>query len=220
MKKTFVCLANSKKYGERCIAGVEISDFDGVQYSIAKLDSQPKWIRPVSNKEHGAVSSELVGKVQLLDVVEFEVSSECPRGYQSENVFFDESSLKIIGRLDWLSSNVEQFQSTDVALVFGNRGKAVHVDMIDQITHSLVLIRPDSLRFQEVTYPNGKHQVRCRFDYGGNEYDLPVTDIVFLASFNRDPTQTINFSDCFLTLSLGVEHNGFHSKLVAAVLGF
>lgn len=78
MKKTFICLANSKKYGERCIAGVEISDYDGVQYSVIGSNSQPKWIRPILNREHGEVSGELVGKVRLLDVVEFETSSECP----------------------------------------------------------------------------------------------------------------------------------------------
>ncbi len=96
MKKIFICLANSKKYGERCIAGVEITDFDGTNYSMVKVDSQPKWLRPVSKKDHGEVSANLVGKLNLLDIVEFDMLSECPRGYQSENVFFDEQSLIVI----------------------------------------------------------------------------------------------------------------------------
>lgn len=220
MQRIFVCLANSKKYGERCIAGVEISDYDGARYSVVRSNSQPKWIRPVSNREHGEVSSELVGSLQLLDVVEFDVSSEAPRGYQSENVFFDESSLNVVGRLDWKSDNVSQFQNTDAGLLFSNRGKAVHVDMIDQIQHSLVLIHPDASEFSEKTYPNGKHQVRCEFHYAEHEYDLPVTDLAFLDRFHRTPAEATSFSDCFLTISLGVEHNGFHTKLVAAVLCF
>ena len=220
MKKTFVCLANSKKYGERCIAGVEISNYDGAQYSVVSSNSEPKWIRPVSSREHGEVSTELVGKVRLLDIIEFEVSSECARGYQSENVFFDESSLKVIGRLDLVSRNVAQFQNTGTTLLFGNRGKAVHVDMIDQITSSLILIKPDAVQFHEVTYPNGKHQLRCKFHFGGNEYDLPVTDIDFCERFDKNPSGANKFSDHYFTISLGVEYNEFHYKLIAAVFYF
>lgn len=80
-------MANSKKYGERCIAGVEIVFHGSGKYSVTKVDSQPKWVRPVSQKGHGEVSVAIVGTVQLLDIVEIEIIEECPQGYQSENFF-------------------------------------------------------------------------------------------------------------------------------------
>lgn len=92
--------------------------------------------------------------------------------------------------------------------------------MIDQVASSLVLIRPDSVQFHEVTYPNGKHQLRGRFHFGGNEYDLPVTDIDFCNRFNKNPSEATNSSDWFFTISLGVEYNEFHYKLIAAVFYF
>ena len=42
-RKTIVCLANSKKLGDRCVAGFEI-------------DSQ-QWIRPIGSGSHGAVTA-------------------------------------------------------------------------------------------------------------------------------------------------------------------
>jgi len=146
--------------------------------------------------------------------------SECPRGYQSENVFFDERSLRVIGRIDWVSDHVAQFEHHRGALLFGNKGKAVHVDVIDQISYSLILIRPSNLSFNEVTYANGKHQLRANFIYNGREYDLPITDVDFFNKYTKNPDEFTKFSEYFFTLSLGVEHEDFHYKLVAAVFYF
>jgi hypothetical protein len=183
MKKTFVCLANSKKYHQRCIAGVEIENFDGNSYSIIKADNQPKWIRPVSSIGHGEVSEKVVGKVRLLDVVEIEVLKKRSQGYQSENILFDEESLQIVGRLDWSPENVEVFQNTDIRLLFGNRWSAIRVDAIDQVDYSLVLIKPIGVTFREVTKPNGSGQLRSSFRFNGVMYDLPITDIDFYVKY-------------------------------------
>jgi len=220
MKKTFIYLANSKKYGERCIAGVEIANFDGASYSIVINDSQPKWIRPVSKGRHGAVSAKVVGKVKLLDIVEIDVISECPRGYQSENAFFDEASLKIAGQLEWTKKNVARFRSRGSKPLFGNNERAVHVHAINQLTYSLVLINPDSVKFKQVTYPNGNSQVRASFVFQSVRYDLPITDLDFCSKFYEKPGEFNSYSDFFLTISLGVEFNSFHYKLVAAVFYF
>lgn len=143
-----------------------------------------------------------------------------PTGIPIRKFFFDEKSLRVIEKLDRISSNVSPFESSTTSLLFGNRGKAVHIDAIDQVSHSLVLIRPTSISYYEKTYPNGKHQVRTTFTYNGHEYDLPITDLDFLERYNRDPDFINGFTDYFFTISLGVEHEGFHSKLVAAVFCF
>lgn len=220
MRKTFICLANSKKYGERCIAGVEIVDFNGSNYSVVRQEAQPKWVRPVSSTTHGAVSAGLVAKVGLLDVVELEMISEQPKGYQSENILFDERSLKVIGRLSWESNSVAQFQHNSLTQLFGNNDRAVHIHAIGQVNHSLTLIKPESVRFNAVTYPNGNSQLRSAFLFGGIKYDLPITDIAFCARYYKNPRDFSKYSEIFFTISLGVEFNDFHYKLIAAVFHF
>ncbi len=132
----------------------------------------------------------------------------------------NENRYRVIGKIDWISTNVAQFENSTESLLFGNKGKAVHIDMIDQIDHSLVLIRPVNLSFHEVTYPNGKHQLRANFIYNGREYDLPITDVDFVDKYTKNSDDFTKFSEHFLTVSLGVEHENFHYKLVAAVFYF
>ena len=96
MKHYFVCLANSKKYGERCIAGIELKKGQTTKYEIVKKDDKPKWIRPVTKNEYGEVATQLVGHIKMLDVVELEITKEVPDGYQCENCEFDVRSIKVV----------------------------------------------------------------------------------------------------------------------------
>jgi hypothetical protein len=220
MRKTFVCLANSKKLGERCIAGVEITGFGGGHYSIVRQNSQPKWIRPVSGREHGEVPLRLVGKVHLLDVVELEVTTELPQGYQSENILFDEQSLTVLGKIDLLRDNVSQFQYMERKPLFGNRGKAVHIDHITRLTNSLILIKPESVSFHWETDARDFPQLRSTFSFRDSRYDLPVTDGEFQSKYHKHPDEIARCSEFFFTISLGVKLGDFHYKLIAAVFCF
>src|SRR5436853_7626805 len=98
MKKYFVCLANSKKYTQRCIAGIELLKTDS-GFEVLKNNQEPVWIRPISNSLHGEVSSILVDHIKLLDIVELEITSPSPNGYQSENARFKEQRLKVIRKI-------------------------------------------------------------------------------------------------------------------------
>lgn len=87
MKTLFICLANSKKLGERCIAGIEVRKTGGA-YRHVKREGKPKWIRPVSKNQYGAVREDLVGDINLMDIIEIEIEEFCPNGYQYENATF------------------------------------------------------------------------------------------------------------------------------------
>ncbi len=69
-----VCLANSKKHGDRCIAGIETST--------------GKWIRPVSNLDDGRVPINMClvdGEEPLpLDILEIPLATT-GSGYECEN---------------------------------------------------------------------------------------------------------------------------------------
>ena len=88
MGTTFICLANSKKYGERCISGIVVEKSDSGNFNVVKDDSLPKWIRPISNLEHGEIPVKLIKDIKVLDIVELEITQNCPDGYQLRKCLF------------------------------------------------------------------------------------------------------------------------------------
>ena len=224
MEKLFICLANSKKYTERCIAGIELAQSsrqgdkdDGVRI-VRTENKNPKLIRPVSTAQSGAVPSALVDHVSLLELVKLNVTASAPQGYQSENVLFDDSPLEIIGRIPKSASSIEKLLSVKRRLLFGNRGKAVSVEDITQLHHSLVLIKPENAKAYQTTNVAGNPQIRAEFVYNGHSYDLPITDIDFNYRFSNNSTLLDSCTHIYFTISLGVEFQGRHYKLIAGVI--
>ena len=124
MKTLFICLANSKKFGERCIAGIEVKK-TGTAYQPIEKEGKPKWLRPISRYQHGAVGEDLVGGINLMDIIEIDVEEFCPSGYQSENATFKPASIKKVGKIRLSDKNLDRLIDMDQYNLFGNRGKAV-----------------------------------------------------------------------------------------------
>ena len=95
-KHLFICLANSYKYGGRCIAGVEIRlSADEKSFRVVTEDGEPKWIRPVQRgAEHEEIAEETARNIRILDVIELETTDFCGTDCQCENVYF--SRMRII----------------------------------------------------------------------------------------------------------------------------
>lgn len=224
MEKQFICFANSKKYTERCIAGIELNQLSWQEGRLRKAnivktgDGNPKWIRPVSAGQSGAVSPYLVDHVKLLDIVELNVTAPAPNGYQSENVHFDERRMKILGRFPKSPSLFEKLLSIKGWSLFGNKGKAVSVEDITDLDHSLVLIKPENVRAHQQTNVKGKPQIRAEFVYNDHSYDLPITDIDFNRRFRNNSTLLNSCEHIYFTISLGIEFQDWHHKLIAGVL--
>ena len=214
MKKLFLCLANSKKFGDRCIAGIELIKNSGKYKPVIK-QGKPKWLRPVSKSNQGAVSGALVGKFRLMNIIEVDVEEACPDGYQSENITFKENSIKNIGDIRLSEKNLDVFIDDEQDKLFGNRGKAVSEDDIDSVGHSLTLIKVTEFEINR-REPDG--QLRINFEFNNNWYDLPITDIDFIEKYRENELLLENKSCLYLTISLGVYHNGWHSKLIAGVI--
>jgi hypothetical protein len=81
--KRIVCLANSRKLSGRCVAGKEL------------VKGRPGgWIRPVSAREHEAVSEyerqyEDGSDPRVLDIVDLPLLDARAKGYQQENWLLD-----------------------------------------------------------------------------------------------------------------------------------
>ena len=223
MEKLFICLANSKKFTERCIAGIELvkSSREGYKYDIVKKeDNSPKWIRPVSADQGGAVPAPLVDHVNLLDIVKINVTVPTPEGYQSENVLFDDRPLEIIDNIQRTPSLIDKLLSVNELILFNNTGKAVSVENITQLDHSLALIEPENAEVYQTVNEAGNSQIRSQFVFNGNSYDLPITDIDFTNRFSNNPTLLESCTNIYFAVSLGVEFNGWHYKLIAGIVYF
>ena len=173
MKTLFICLANSKKLGDRCVAGIEVEKIDNT-YQAIKKQGKPNWLRPISKSQHGEISKALVSKVSLMDIIEIDIEEKCPKGYQAENVTFKSDSIKKVGAINLSEENLELFIDKEQHYLFGNKGKAVHEDDINSLNHSLTLIKVTDF---EVNRKGDDNQIRINFQFNKNRYDLNGGDV-------------------------------------------
>lgn len=79
-------LANSKKMGDRCLAG---------------LDDHGNWVRPVTSAEGGAiprsVAMDIAQPLRPMDIVEFDSIGAVPLPHQGENVLVDPTTIRRVG---------------------------------------------------------------------------------------------------------------------------
>lgn len=212
MLTRFVCLANSYKEGGRCLAGVQLDE--GGHPVI--INRRPKWVRPICHTAHHEIPAYLTEAVHVLDIVQVEVTEYPPRSYQSENAFFEEQSLQVLGqfRRDDLPSLCEVRP-----LIFGNRGKAVSEDRIELLPYSLMMVGTRNFEVVERSFDdNDFARTRLVFTYNLDTYDLPITDPDFLHRYKLDPDLLEGVEELYLTLSLGVNWHHWYYKLVGCVL--
>jgi hypothetical protein len=215
MRTTFICLANSRKYGERCVAGIEIqSDPQAQQYQIVKNGDIPNWVRPVMENDFGQLPETLVSTIGLLDVISIHKNKGVPNGCHRENVLFEPNSIELHNRLAPTIENLEALTLGAPLTLFGNRGKSVSVQTSKTLNYSLLFIKAYDAKFYTNRLGN---QLRVRFTYNSNDYDFPVTDLEFCKLFNDNPQTMELFDEAYFTLSLSTIFEEWYYKLVAGV---
>lgn len=213
-KKLIICMGNSYKNGGRCLAGIEVKKTSN-GYSVVKDNAgSPKWIRPVMANDHHGIPESLVKAFGMLDVLEVDISNEVPVGAHSENVHF--CNINKVGRYNGsLLSLCDEGHS----LIFGNRGKAVSEEVFSTGGYSLMFVKPTDLFIESQQNDYGHEKYRLQFTYMGNRYDFPLTDPEYISLLQRGQRECGNRKDeLYLTLSLGVNFNDWHYKLVAGVV--
>lgn len=219
MEKYFVCMAVSYKYGGKCIGGVELERNPVTHsYSIVKVNGLPKWVRPVTQgTAHGEIPNYVSEQFQVMDILKIEDARACPDCAQSENFYF--SRISKVGRASSNVKTLDMLCDSYHSLIFGNRGRAVAPESYMNLGYSLMLIKPEDVRFfMENRFNSDIQRLRVSFTYNGHEYNLPVTDPEICQRASYGVNQLNNCTSYYLTLSLGVEHEGWHSKLVANVI--
>jgi hypothetical protein len=211
-------LASSRKLGGRCVAGIT---------------REGKWVRPVSGAPHGLFKAEcgMEGRwPEVLDVVRFGFDKTLEDPAQPENVLIDGSAWELRRQLarEEAYGRLGPFLA-DGPLLLGNRGKAMTEDEATEgVDASLALIEPSAVNFllrpPAETY--GKLKPRVKFEFSSAEYELGLTDISIEEAVRRAGIGEYSPEDLgvggdgplLLTISLGEVHEGWHTKLAAAVL--
>jgi hypothetical protein len=217
----FICLAHSKKYSNRCVAGV-------------RLDTG-EWIRPISKEKHGELTQAQLkladgGEPQNFDVISACLGQHCPVKNQPENWRVQNSPWKLVSR----PAPMERAAVLKKALfresvLFGNTTDRVAYCVFEKAPakESLVLAKPSHPRWTVKRTLTWKKQLRVTFGLGPVNYDLAVTDIPYddmlkdleLGEYSSEQLGIRNENAIYFTISLGEPlDNGFCFKLVAAVL--
>ena len=221
--KRIVCLANSRKMGGRCIVGKELIN-----------GQSAGWVRPVSDRENEEVSEyerqyEDGSDPQLLDIINVPLLEPKlkPESPQRENWLLDTESYwerdgyMSLCDLVSLVDNEEPLWLNEGSTRNGLNDR-VSLSSAGNLGNSLRLIRVNKLTFSvfapEENFGNPKRRVQGRFQYGGNEYHLWVTDPKCERFYLKRDNGEYEADSSFLTVSLGEHHKGYYYKFIVAVI--
>jgi len=208
MRRNLIIMANSRKMGNRCIAGIDADSGEWVRPVYGAGDQGVPWdVRQVQGAEP-----------RLLDIVSIPLASDGPhRDIQPENCRILEGPWKRIGE-----ATVQQVAKycQRGGLILHNTERWIHIDQLCQVAakdrRSLCLIRA-SVAFSTGPSPRGGERVWASFRHGGNQYRITVTDYEFEHAFPAHGTREVK---CLLTVSLGTpyERDNCCYKFVAGVI--
>lgn len=220
LRKNLICLANSKKYPGRCVAGIEIigDDIDG-------------WIRPVGNSTGGAVSEsdrsyEDGTDPRLLDLISIPFLAHAPLHSQVENWVIDPTEYWVkVGRVPW--SDLASFEdapspiwlSDAPSTRYGQYDRTPEGQLFES---SLRLIKVDELNLRVFApgadFNNPKRRVLGSFEHAGEIYGMWVTDPIIERQYLAQDDGYYHIGEAYLTLSLAEPWEGYCHKVIAAVI--
>jgi hypothetical protein len=217
----FICLAHSKKYSNRCVAGV-------------RLDTG-EWIRPISKEKHGELTQAQLklaegGEPQNFDVISAWLGDHVPVKNQPENWRIYNSPWRLVCRPAAIAhAAILKKALFRESVLFGNTADRVAYQVFETAPakESLVLAKPIHPRWTVKRTQTWKKQLRVRFGLGSANYNLAVTDIPYddklkeleLGEYSSEQLGIRKEDSVYFTISLGEPlDNGYCYKLVAAVL--
>lgn len=234
--KTICILAKSVKHGDSCIAGIELDRENG------RWINTGRWIRPVSTRAGGAISTELATLYKtettpnLFDIVDIALDAPTPTMAQPENwIVNNELKWEFRGRFHPIKA-IDSFLETPDDLwhehnQYADRASESWVN--ENRLPSLYFIKPESAYVYLKEYHNGcctSLKRRIVFEYNSIEYDLAVTDPAMETNYfapmrqkHANGAREMVKLDCkalcvSLTPVLHTPHSSNHFKVAATVL--
>ncbi len=211
----FLCLANSRREGGRCIAGIDLKS--------------GRWIRPVKSDGSPFDIAEISFKngtsPKVLDKIKIRVLKPNESYYHPEDYIVDQ-------RFRW--ENIGYCRRNDISKYVDMAAPYLFKDSNDRLlacdlekqplSRSLVLVRLNSVTFRKKWGLNNRPQIRALFQYRKDEYNLVVTDDSWEKKFLTPGGPFWNFDDYpfndtfYLTIGMGEKFGNYHYKLVVAVI--
>lgn len=217
MDTYFICLANSYKRGGRCIAGVEIDIDSSNHWNVKRnADGSLKWIRPIAQTtEYGEIPEGEAYRFPLLSVVRLNDVVPCPQMAHSEDVYYKQ--MYTLGRVPSHPIVLSKLTDDIHPLLFYTTDYSISIETYELGDYSLMMVHPERLSFHLDPSKN-RAKYFMTFKYNGVVYDFTVTDPYFYQYIEQHPDAIEHLSDVYVTLSLGLEYEGRHHKLIAAII--
>ncbi len=203
-----ICLANSQKHGDRCIAGIEVST--------------GKWIRPVSNLDDGRVPRNVClvngEEPKLLDILEIPLAEASP-GYECENRLILPGQWKNMGKAS--VNNLVKYCEDEI--IYSQWLNSVPFSFLQELPsddrRTLQLIRTSRLDIYKYE-DTGKWEASLPVA-NGQRMKAKITDLALINKLNTG----VNLSqECLITISLAQPWRRSPSeelacwKLIAAIV--
>jgi hypothetical protein len=219
--KRIVCLANSRKYQGRCVAGKE-----------RLPDGSFAWVRPVSarpNEEASEAERRYADSCEprLLDVIDVPLRHAAPRSFQTENWLLEPRQHWLLHRrAEWRHlaalADAPTMLWSNESSSYGGLNDRVAVTAAEALGCSLYLLRLLNLSLH-ISSRAGDGSFRWRlqasFTYQDTAYRLSVTDPEIEAACLTREDGTYRIGRAYATISLGEPfRDGFCYKLVAALI--
>jgi hypothetical protein len=215
--KRFVCLANSRKFSGRCVAGIEITS-----------NGLGDWVRPISSRpsEELAIEDRRYQNgqdVKLLDIVDVRFLQARPHACQTENHVIDDEYY-------WVQTGA--YRAVDLLPItktkgplwvdghssFSGENDRIPLAIADQQSSSLLLVSSPSVTII-VAAGLKKRQVRTRFRLGDTRYCLSLTDPQMEGTYLAKNDGEYDYgSRALMCVSLGEPFDGFRYKLAASLI--
>ncbi|HVC35070.1 MAG TPA: hypothetical protein VNL16_16280 [Chloroflexota bacterium] len=217
-----VCLANSRKYGGRCVAGLRAAGGG--------------WVRPVSRGHDGVLLPQHYklsdgSDARVLDLLRIDLAGPRPGPHQPENWVIGSRQWELLARpapADLVAGVVRRHLLMGPSLL-GSESDRVPFSTFSEnhAIASLALVAPSRVEWEIRVPAPGTRHTRAVFRLGEAEYDLSVTDLAWEYRLLRLPPgrhsmQAAGLADgdrLLLTISLGEPYavDDCCYKLVAAI---
>ena len=220
--KRVVCLTNSRKLAERCIAGREWIEGRGAG----------DWVRPVSGRETQGVSEyerqyEDGSDPQVLDIIDIPLLEPKPQDHQTENWLLDPKYYwEKVGRLSPFDLPALEDPAAPLWIdgysTYKGRNDKIPIPAIASVADSLRLIRIDRLQLVVCrpgeAFGNNKRRVQGRFRHAETEYALWVTDPRYERKYLSKLDGAYHLGECYVTVRLGESYQDACYKLIATII--
>jgi hypothetical protein len=165
-----LCLANSKKHGGRCVAGL-------------RADGQG-WIRPVSFEPEGTLFDRHCtltdgSLAETLDLIRIRFATPRPEPHHPENRLITHTSWELVARpAPQEMQTLLQAHLAPGPELLGNRLDRIPFSAFETTpaSASLALVAPEDLRWIVKTDRSGGRRIRIGFLLSGTRYELALTD--------------------------------------------